>query len=305
MVGLRARETIRASGQTQSGPPAGAPAALPPGLYLVATPIGNLGDITLRALDVLKRADVVACEDTRVTGKLLAHYGIRARLLRYDDHSSDDARAALLDRVRAGESVALVSDAGTPLVSDPGYRLVAAARAAGVRVSTVPGPCALVAALSVSGLPTDRFCFEGFLPPRSGARRARLEELATEARTLVLYESKHRIEECLEDLVAALGGERRASVARELTKVHETVLSGTLAELRARVAGDAEQRLGEFVLVVEGAPTDVEAARLREGERVYRLLAEELSGSRAAKLAAAITGAPRNALYRLATGEAP
>lgn len=274
-------------------------------LWIVATPIGNLDDLAPRAVAVLRGVAVVACEDTRHSAVLFARFGIATPSVPLHEHNEREASERLLARLQAGDSVALVSDAGTPLVSDPGYRLVAAARAAGVRVSTVPGPCALVAALSVSGLPTDRFCFEGFLPPRSGARRARLEELATEARTLVLYESKHRIEECLEDLVAALGGERRASIARELTKVHETVLSGTLAELRARVAGDAEQRLGEFVLVVEGAPTDVEAARLREGERVFRLLVAELPGSRAAKLAAAITGAPRNALYRLATGEAP
>lgn len=274
-------------------------------LWIVATPIGNLDDLAPRAVAVLRGVAVVACEDTRHSATLFARCGIATPSVPLHEHNEREATERLLARLQAGDSVALVSDAGTPLVSDPGYRLVAAARAAGVRVSTVPGPCALVAALSVSGLPTDRFCFEGFLPPRSGARRARLEALATEARTLVLYESKHRIEECLEDLVAALGGERRASVARELTKVHETVLYGTLAELRARVAGDAEQRLGEFVLVVEGAPADVEAARLREGERVFRLLVAEMPGSRAAKLAAAITGAPRNALYRLATGEAP
>ena len=167
----------------------------------------------------------------------------------------------------------------------------------------MPGPCALVAALSVSGLPTDRFCFEGFLPPKSAARRARLEVLALDPRTLVLYESKHRIVECLQDLVATLGAQRHATVARELTKLHETILAGTLEQLHAQVLADPEQQLGEFVVVVEGAPDDAEAARLREGERVLRLLAEELPGSRAAKLAAAITGAPRNALYRLATGQ--
>ena len=272
-------------------------------LWIVATPIGNLDDLAPRAVAVLRAVALVACEDTRHSAGLL-----RPLRHRHPDPAAartQRARAAdrVLARLQAGDSVALVSDAGTPLVSDPGFRLVAAAREAGLRVSTVPGPCALVAALSVSGLPTDRFCFEGFLPPKPAARRARLEALALDPRTLVFYESKHRIVESLQDLVATLGAQRRATLARELTKLHETVLAGTLEQLHARVIADPEQQLGEFVVVVEGAPDDADAARLREGERVFRLLADELPGSRAAKVAAAITGAPRNALYRLATGE--
>ncbi|MCW5568306.1 MAG: 16S rRNA (cytidine(1402)-2'-O)-methyltransferase, partial [Dokdonella sp.] len=250
-----------------------------------------------RALDVLKRAGLVACEDTRVTGKLLAHYGIRARLLRYDDHSGDDARAALLDRVRAGESVALVSDAGTPLVSDPGYRLVRAARAAGCEVSPVPGPCAAIAALSVAGIASDRFVFEGVLPARPAARRERLQVLAGETRTLIVYESSHRIVETLADLRAIFGDEREAALARELTKRFETVIAAPLAQIHARVIADGDQQRGEFVLVVAGAQGGEEAALLAEGRRVFALLREELPPARAARLAAAISGAPRKALY--------
>ena len=272
-------------------------------LWIVATPIGNLDDLAPRAVAVLRAVALVACEDTRHSAGLFARFGIGTPTLPLHEHNEREAADRVLARLQAGDSVALVSDAGTPLVSDPGFRLVAAAREAGLCVSTVPGPCALVAALSVSGLPTDRFCFEGFLPPKSAARRARFEVLALDPRTLVLYESKHRIVECLQDLVATLGAQRRATVARELTKLHETVLAGALEELHARVIADPEQQLGEFVVVVEGAPDDADAARLREGERVFRLLADELPGSRAAKVAAAITGAPRNALYRLATGE--
>lgn len=270
-------------------------------LWIVATPIGNLDDLAPRAVAVLRAVALVACEDTRHSAGLFARFGIGTPTLPLHEHNEREASDRVLARLLAGDSVALVSDAGTPLVSDPGYRLVAAAREAGVRVSTVPGPCALVAALSVSGLPTDRFCFEGFLPAKAAARRARLEALAADPRTLVFHESKHRIVESLQDLAATLGPLRRATVARELTKLHETVLAGTLEALHARVLADPEQQLGEFVVVVEGAPDDADAARLREGERVFRLLAEELPGSRAAKLAAAITGAPRNALYRLAT----
>jgi 16S rRNA (cytidine1402-2'-O)-methyltransferase len=278
--------------------------AVPSGtLWIVATPIGNLEDLPPRAVSVLRAVALVACEDTRHSAGLFARFGIGTPTLPLHEHNEREAAERVLARLVAGESVALVSDAGTPLVSDPGYRLVMAAREAGVRVSTVPGPCALVAALSISGLPTDRFCFEGFLPPKSAARRARLEALAVDPRTLVFYESKHRIVECLQDLAATLGPQRRATLARELTKMHETVLAGTLDELHARVGADPERQLGEFVVVVAGAPDDADAARMREGERVLRLLLDELPGSRAAKLAAAITGAPRNALYRLATGE--
>ena len=265
-------------------------------LHVVATPIGNLGDLSPRAQQVLREVAAVCAEDTRRSGQLLAHFGIGTPLLALHEHNEQQLAQRLVARLLAGESLALVSDAGTPLVSDPGYRLVRAARAAGVKVSPVAGPSALVAALSVAGLPSDRFTFEGFLPAKASARRERLAALAGEPRTLVFYESSHRIEESLADLRAAFGDDRPAVLARELTKLFETVLDGTLADLHARVAADADQRKGEFVLVVQGVGEDVDA-KLAEGRRVHAVLARQLPPSTAAKLAAEITGAPRKALY--------
>lgn len=275
-------------------------ATRPGTLWVVATPIGNLDDLAPRAVAVLRAVAAIACEDTRHSGTLLARFDIRTPTLAMHDHNEREIADSLVQRLLAGESLALISDAGTPLLSDPGYRLVGAARRAGIRVSPVPGPSALVAALSVAGLPTDRFAFEGFLPAKTSARRERLTELATETRTLVFYEARHRILETLDDAVVAFGPERRAVIARELTKVYETVLDGPLGELREHVAADEQQRLGEIVLLVAGAPPAGDAATtLREGERVFRLLMKELPAGKAAKLAAAITGAPRNALYHL------
>ena len=265
-------------------------------LHVVATPIGNLGDLSPRAQQVLRGVDAVCAEDTRHTRQLLAHFGIERPLVALHEHNEDELAQRLVARLRDGESLALVSDAGTPLVSDPGYRLVRAARAVGIRVSPVPGACAAIAALSVAGLASDRFAFEGFLPARAAARRERLRALAGEPRTLVFYESSHRIAEMLDDLVAAFGAGRRAALARELTKLFETVLDGTLAHLFAAVVGDANQRKGEFVVMVEGAGDDADA-RLAEGRRVYALLSAHLPPSAAAKLAAEVTGAPRKALY--------
>lgn len=268
-------------------------------LWIVATPIGNLDDLSPRAVEVLRSVAAIACEDTRHTRPLLVRCGVDSPTLAYHEHNEVELAPRLVDRLRAGESLALVSDAGTPLVSDPGYRLVAAARAAGIAVSTVPGPCAAIAALSIAGLPADRFAFEGFLPAKSGARRERLRALAGEPRTLVFYEARHRIVETLEDAIAELGPARRGALARELTKLHETVLDGTLESILARVRADENQQRGEFVLIVAGAEsTGAEAERLREGERVFALLREELPAGKAAKLASAITGAPRNALYK-------
>lgn len=265
-------------------------------LHVVATPIGNLGDLSPRAQQVLREVAAVCAEDTRRSGQLLAHFGIGTPLLALHEHNEQQLAERLVARLLGGEALALVSDAGTPLVSDPGYRLVRAARAAGVKVSPVPGPSALVAALSVAGLPSDRFTFEGFLPAKASARRGRLAALAGEPRTLVFYESSHRIEESLADLRAAFGDDRPAVLARELTKLFETVLDGTLADLHARVAADADQRKGEFVLVVQGVGEDADA-KLAEGRRVHAVLARQLPPSTAAKLAAEITGAPRKALY--------
>lgn len=272
------------------------PAPGPGLLHVVATPIGNLGDLSPRAQAVLRGVDAICAEDTRHTRQLLGHFGIERPLVALHEHNEDGLAARLVERLQAGESLALVSDAGTPLVSDPGYRLVRAARAAGVRVSPVPGPSALIAGLSVAGLPSDRFVFEGFLPAKAGARRERLQALVAEPRTLLFYEASHRIAEMLADAAAVFGGDRPAVVARELTKLFETVLDGPLDALAARVATEADQRKGEFVVLVEGAGEDADA-RLAEGRRVYALLAAELKPSQAAKLAAEITGAPRKALY--------
>jgi len=265
-------------------------------LFVVATPIGNLGDLTPRALDTLRAVAAVCAEDTRRTRQLLAHFGLEKPLLALHEHNEAQLADMLVARLLAGESLALVSDAGTPLVSDPGYRLVRAARAAGVRVSPLPGPCAFVAALSVAGLPSDRFVFEGFLPAKASARRERLAQLVAEPRTLVFYESAHRIEDALADLVGAFGSDRPAVLARELTKLFETVLDGTLASLQGRVAADADQRKGEFVLLVQGAGEEGDA-RVVEGRRLYAKLVEHLPPSTAAKLAAELSGAPRKMLY--------
>lgn len=265
-------------------------------LYVVATPIGNLGDLSPRARDVLAGADRICAEDTRHTRQMLNALGLERPLLALHEHNEDARVAQVLSYLQAGESLALVSDAGTPLISDPGYRLVRGLRAAGVTVSPVPGPCAAIAALSVAGIASDRFCFEGFLPNKSTARRERLQALAAEPRTLVFYESAHRIEECLADMRAAFGDAREAVLAREITKLFETVLDGTLASIAESVGADANQRKGEFVLVVAGAPEDSDAA-LREGRRLYAKLAEVMKPSQAAKLAAELSGAPRKALY--------
>ena len=265
-------------------------------LHVVATPIGNLGDLSPRALDTLRSVAAICAEDTRHTRQLLSHYGLDKPLVALHEHNEDALADRLVLRLLAGESLALVSDAGTPLVSDPGYRLVRAARAAGIRVSPLPGPCAFVAALSVAGLPSDRFVFEGFLPARAGARRERLQQLAAEPRTLAFYESAHRIVEALADMADVFGAQRPAVVARELTKLFETVHDGPLGQLHARVAADANQRKGEFVVLVQGAGDDADA-RVVEGRRLYSKLIEHLPPSTAAKLAAELSGAPRKALY--------
>jgi 16S rRNA (cytidine1402-2'-O)-methyltransferase len=265
-------------------------------LYVVATPIGNIGDLSPRALDVLKSVGAICAEDTRHTRQLLARHGVDKPLVALHEHNEDVLAERLVVRLLAGESLALVSDAGTPLVSDPGFRLVRAARVAGVRVSPLPGPCAFVAALSAAGLPSDRFVFEGFLPAKAGARRERLQQLAAETRTLSFYESAHRIEEALVDMALVFGDDRPAVVARELTKLFETILDGSLGDLRDRVAADPNQRKGEFVVLVQGAP-DVADARLVEGRRLYAALGQHLPPSTAAKIAAELSGAPRKALY--------
>ncbi|MDE1885122.1 MAG: 16S rRNA (cytidine(1402)-2'-O)-methyltransferase [Xanthomonadaceae bacterium] len=266
-------------------------------LWIVATPIGNLSDLSPRAQQTLRDADLIAAEDTRHSAALLAQFGIATRTLALHEHNEREKTDELVRRLREGAQIALISDAGTPLVSAPGFRLVRAARAAGVVVSPVPGPCAAIAALSAAGLASDRFVFEGFLPAKSAARRAHLQTFSNETRTLIFYESSHRIAECLHDCARVLGADRRAVLARELTKIYETILDGTLADLSTRVSADADQRRGEFVLLVAGADAESKAAKLAEGRRVFEILRRELPPSRAAKIAAEISGAPRKTLY--------
>jgi 16S rRNA (cytidine1402-2'-O)-methyltransferase len=267
-------------------------------LYIVATPIGNLRDVSERALQVLREVGLIAVEDTRHSKKLLAHYGIGTPLSVLHEHNEREVTAALLASLERGESVAVISDAGTPLISDPGFYLVRAARRAGFRIVPVPGPCALIAALSVAGLPTDRFVFEGFLPPKSAARRQRLKDLASEPRTLVCYESSHRIGNSLADMAAVLGAGREATLARELTKTYETIRYATLGELADWVQADGNQQKGEFVIVVHGAKEQVAVAD-GAARHVLEVLLSELPLRQAASLAARITGVSKNVLYEL------
>jgi len=276
---------------------------LAPGLYLVATPIGNLGDVTLRALETLAAANLIACEDTRVTARLLERYGIRTALTPYHDHNAAAARPKILARLRDGGAVALVSDAGTPLVSDPGYRLVRAAQDEGFAVTAVPGASAVLAALAVAGLPTDRFFFEGFLPPKAAARRARIAELARIPATLVLFETGPRAADALVALAEGLG-DRPAAVCRELTKLHEEVRRDTLSAL-ARAYAAGEETRGEFVLVI--APPEAQAVSAEEIDELLRQALRTQSVKDAVGAVAAATGEPRAQVYRraLALAKAP
>jgi len=266
-------------------------------LYVVATPIGNLADMVPRAVEILKTVDLVAAEDTRHSGRLLRHLGIATPLVSYHDRGAENQGQAVLDALAAGRDVALISDAGTPLISDPGYRLVRAARAAGFAVSPIPGPCAAIAALSAAGLPSDRFAFEGFLPARGGERQRRLAELAAEPRTLIFYEAPHRVLEALTDLEAAFGATRELVLARELTKAFETFLAGTIAAVRARVAADSNQQRGELVLLVAGAGEREPAAVAADIDAVLTPLLDELPVKQAVGLAARITGIAKNRIY--------
>ena len=267
---------------------------------MVATPIGNLDDFSLRAQRILGDVDLIAVEDTRHSNKLLAHYGIRTPATAFHEHNEREKTAELVAFLVQGKHLALVSDAGTPLVSDPGYRLVRAAHEAGVRVVPVPGACAAIAALSASGLPSDRFAFEGFPPAKGMARRGWLERLVSEPRTIVFYESPHRIVESLADMAAVFGAEREAVYARELTKQFETVRHATLGELAQWVAEDPKQQLGEIVVLVHGLSAAEDRAADAEGERVLRILMRSLPVSQAATLAAEISGRKKNELYDLA-----
>ena len=270
-------------------------------LYVVATPIGNLDDISARALTILRSVALIAAEDTRHSARLMQHFGIGTPLAACHEHNERDQGGRFLARLLAGDDVALISDAGTPLISDPGYHLVRQARAAGIAVVPVPGACALIAALSAAGLPSDRFIFEGFLPAKAAGRRARLEQVKEEPRTLIFYEAPHRILECLQDMQSVFGDERPALLARELTKTFETLKGLPLAELAAWVAADSNQQRGECVVLVAGwqAPEGDEAVSA-EAMRVLNLLLAEMPLKRAAALAAEITGVRKNLLYQVA-----
>ena len=271
-------------------------------LQVVATPIGNLADLSERAREALAGADLIAAEDTRHTAALLKMLGISKPLLSLHEHNEAQRVPALIARLSAGAQVALVSDAGTPLLSDPGYQLVRSAAAAGFEVSAIPGPSAITAALAIAGLPTDRFCFEGFLPARQGERRAALQALAQEPRTLVFFEAPHRIATSLADMAATLGPQRVAVVARELTKAHETIYRGTLQELAQRAATDTNLARGEITLIVHGAAAPTVAAGVDEPllRRIVEVLSRELPPGRVAAVAAQLTGATRAAAYALA-----
>jgi 16S rRNA (cytidine1402-2'-O)-methyltransferase len=269
-------------------------------LDVVATPIGNLRDLSPRAQEALASADVIAAEDTRHTRGLLQSIGVSRPLVSLHTHNETSRVPDLLARMAAGETVALVSDAGTPLLSDPGYELVSEAARAGYEVRVLPGPSAITAALAVAGLPTDRFCFEGFLPARSSERRTQLAALASELRTLVFFEAPHRIEECLADIAEVLGADRNAAVARELTKAHETIYRGTVGSLLERAKSEANFTRGEITLVVQGAPAASEKVDAQLLERTVSLLVRELPPSRAAALAAQLVGARRSDAYALA-----
>nr|WP_178115932.1 16S rRNA (cytidine(1402)-2'-O)-methyltransferase [Pseudomonas sp. MS19] len=270
-------------------------------MFVVATPIGNLEDISARAIRVLNEVSLIAAEDTRHSARLMQHFGIATPLAACHEHNERDQGGRFISRLQAGEDVALISDAGTPLISDPGYHLVRQARAAGFAVVPVPGACALIAALSAAGLPSDRFIFEGFLPAKAVGRRARLEQVKEEPRTLIFYEAPHRILECLEDMRLVFGDERPALLAREITKTFETLQGMPLVDLHSWVASDSNQQRGECVVVVAGwqAP-ESDAAVSSEALRVLDLLLKDMPLKRAAALAAEITGVRKNLLYQVA-----
>jgi len=268
------------------------------GLYVVATPIGNMEDMSYRAVRVLSEVDLIAAEDTRHSLPLLSHYGITTEMTALHEHNEDQIRGRILERIGKGSAIALISDAGTPLISDPGYRLVRSARELGLPVFTVPGPSAVTAALSVAGLPPDRFSFEGFLSSKAAVRRKRLEVLSRETRTLVFFESSHRITATINDMSDILGSERLVAICRELTKKFETVLRAPIAELNEKLAADKNQTRGEFVVVVAGYSGD-ESEALSNAHRMSTALLEYLPASQAARVAAKLNAVPRRDVYRM------
>lgn len=272
---------------------------------MVATPIGNLGDLSARARDTLQNCALIAAEDTRHTGMLLKHFGIQTPQISLHDHNESTRAVEIITRLREGQSVALVSDAGTPAISDPGFELVRAVAAAGFEIVAIPGPCAAIAALSIGALPTDRFCFEGFLPARGAARRERLKSLEREPRTLVLYEAPHRLQDTLEDCVEVFGAARLGAVVREITKLHETTYRGSLRELSSLAKSDTDLARGEIVLLIAGAESSASADTGADGyggalDKALAALLKELPLKQAARLAAQITGARDNEAYKRA-----
>jgi 16S rRNA (cytidine1402-2'-O)-methyltransferase len=276
---------------------------LPSALYVVATPIGNLQDISLRALEVLRHVDLILAEDTRHSAHLLGRFGINTPVISFHEHNELKVTQDMIGRLRDGAALALISDAGTPLISDPGFPLISSAHAHGYRVVPVPGPSALITALSVAGIATERFVFEGFLPARQAARARRLQDLAREERTQVFFEAPHRICRLFEDLMHSHGHRRPAALAKELTKIHETVRKGSLETLYAWLLEDEQRRKGEFVLVVEGAVAAV--PENTEVERVLDILLDHVPVKKAVTIAAAILGEPRNKIYKLAVKRKP
>ena len=268
-------------------------------LYVVATPIGNLADISQRALTVLAGVDFIAAEDTRHSGRLLQHYQITSKTLALHDHNERDRAPDVVARLMRGKSVALISDAGTPLISDPGFHLVRLARESGIKVMPVPGASAMIAALSAAGLPSDRFVFEGFLPSKSIARKKRLEAMGMETRTLIFYEAPHRLLDTLADMVAVLGADRNVVLARELTKTFETIKSDAAAALLEWASDDPDQQKGEVVLLVAGVSVAENDAPDGEAQRILKILLDELPLSQASALAAKITGGKKKPLYQL------
>lgn len=266
-------------------------------LYVVATPIGNLGDMVPRAVETLQTVALIAAEDTRHSSRLLAHFDIKTPCIAYHDHSDETRVDQLIAKLCAGDSIALISDAGTPLVSDPGYRLVRSARHAGIQVVPIPGACAMIAALSAAGLPSDRFAFEGFLPAKQAARCAQLQSLAADPRTLVFYEAPHRVLETLQDMRDIFGPEREVVMARELTKTFETIRGDKVGELVQWVDADSNQQRGEIVLLVHSAPKADNGAMTPEQIHIMKILLEELSVKQAASIGAKLTGLKKNFLY--------
>ena len=270
-------------------------------LYVVATPIGNLADFSYRAVEILKKVDLIAAEDTRHVKMLLQHYAINNKVISLHQHNEEKAAPGLVDKIKQGQSIALVSDAGTPLLSDPGMPLVKLAKQEGVEVSPIPGACALIAALSVSGLPVTRFTFEGFLPRTSSARKAFFTSRKNETATWVYYESSHRILASLEDLLEIISGDRRIVVARELTKLYETVVNDSLDHVLEQVKNDANMQKGEFVVLVEGAVIEKKNASItEEQQRILTVLLKECSIKSAVAMAVEITGARKKVLYQAA-----